>query len=260
MFRIDRTLVSYELAEKEYTTIRVLPDGAGRYAEREKAAEEKRRAQRLQEMEQHLQEMEQRLREAEKKAAAILQGAEKEAGEILRRAETDAAGIRAEAKKAGYRDGGKAAEEEMRSSLSKQTEALERLILEAGSARESMLAELEDEIITLVMETAKKVINIGLERDDTLFMKLIQNALGKMKREGKLILRVSPEDYANLFGTGSAEFIIDNERIRTTVIEEPLFQKGDCVIDSDGETVNAGISSQLRHIEYAFRNVESYSP
>jgi len=257
LFRIDRTLVSYDLSEREYTTIRVLPNSADKYAEKKKAAEEEQRAKRLEEMEERLRD---KTKEVEKKAAAMLQSAEKEAGEILSRAEADAAGIRAEAEKAGYRDGRRAAEEEMRSHLSKQAEALERLILEAGKARESMLEELEGEIITLVMETAKKVINIGLERDDTLFMELIQSALGKMKREGKIVLRVSPEDYASLFSTGSAEFIIDNEHIKTTVIEEPLFRKGDCVIDSDGETVNAGISSQLRHIEYAFRNVESYSP
>jgi flagellar biosynthesis/type III secretory pathway protein FliH len=250
-------LVSYDLSEREYTTIRILPNSADRYAEREKAEEEERRAQRFAEKEEQLRD---RTREAEKKAAAILQSAEKKAGEILRRAEAAAAGIQAEAEKAGYRDGRRAAEEETRARLSKQAEALEHLILEAGTARETMLEELEGEIITLVMETAKKVINIELERDDTLFMELVRNALGKMKKEGKLILRVSSEDYASLFSAGSAEFIIDNEHIRTTVIEEPLFRKGDCVIDSEGETVNAGISSQLRYIEYAFRNAESCSP
>jgi flagellar biosynthesis/type III secretory pathway protein FliH len=44
----------------------------------------------------------------------------------------------------------------MRSHLSKQAEALERLISGSRKARESMLEELEGEIITLVMETAKK--------------------------------------------------------------------------------------------------------
>jgi flagellar biosynthesis/type III secretory pathway protein FliH len=249
-------LVSYDLSEKEYTTISILSNSAGRYAEREKAAEEEKRALWLAEMEAPLRE---KTRAAEKKAEAILQSAEKKAGEILRRAEEDAAGIRAEADKAGYEDGRRAAEEETRARMGKQVEALQHLIMEAGTARETMVDELEDEIITLVMETAKKVINIELERDDTLFMGLVQNALGKMKREGKVILRVSPEDYASLFSSGSAEFNIDNEHIKATVIEEPQFLKGDCVIDSEGETANAGISSQLRHIEIAFRNMESYN-
>jgi hypothetical protein len=47
-----------------------------------------------------------------------------------------------------------------------------------------------------------------------------------MKREGKVILRVSPEDYASLFSSGSAEFNIDNEHIRQRSLEEPQFLKG----------------------------------
>jgi hypothetical protein len=41
LFRIDRTLVSYDLSEKEYTTISILSNSAGRYAEREKAGKKK---------------------------------------------------------------------------------------------------------------------------------------------------------------------------------------------------------------------------
>ena len=254
MFRIDKTRVSYDYSG--YTSISTLLGSAYRVSEKEKTTEERLKAQLMEELEKQLQN---RIADAEKEAGDILASAEKEAGETLHRAETEAAGIISTAEEKGYRDGEMRAEQEMQKLLEEQVGALRNIVTEAGTVRDELIDGLEDEIITLVIETAQKVINIELEKNDKAFKELVQNALGQMKREGKIIIRVAPEDYASLFCSGSAEFVFDNERIKATVIEEPLFEKGDCVIDSEGETVNAGISSQLRHIEFAFRNEESYA-
>jgi hypothetical protein len=36
---------------------------------------------------------------------------------------------------------------------------------------------------------------------------------------------------------GKFEFVLNDELIKATVIREPMFEKGDCVVESDGETV-----------------------
>ena len=202
--------------------------------------------------------VQEKLAETEEIAGVMLAEAETKARQIVRNAEAEASGIIEKAVEKGYSDGAQKAEKEMQTRFEHQTEALQNIIMQIGEARESMIDELEDEIISLVLETAKKVINIELEKNDKVFVDVIQNALSQIKREGKIVIRVGQDDYARYFSSGSAEFILDNERIRTTVIDEPLYEKGDCVIESEGETVNAGISSQLKHIELAFRSEESY--
>ncbi len=253
MFRIDRTLVTYD--RSEYTSIATLLSSPCREPDLDDAEEGRLRAQRREETEARLQE---RIAEAEKEASAIVSGAAREAAKTLRQAKVKAAEALRKAEEKGYRNGESKAEQEMQARLGGQIKALQNLIAEAAGARDSMIEELEEEIVALILDTAKKVINIELEKNDNAFMELIRNALGQMKREGKIVVRVCPEDYASLFLSGNAEFVIDNERIKVTVMEEPLFEKGDCVLESEGETVNAGVSSQLRHIAFAFRSGENY--
>ncbi len=256
MFRIDKTLVSYERSEVAYTNIGTVLGSAYNRAGEEQATEEERtKAQVPEKIEAQCQE---KIAKAEKEAKAVLFDAEKKARYIMQQAQAEAAGANEEAQEKGYRDGLLKAEREIQERLGKQTEMLNSLIAQVGAARETMMDELEGDIITLVFEIAKKVINIELEKNDKVFVDLVQNALGEMKREGKIVVRVGQDDYARYFSSGSAEFIFNNEHIKTTVIEEPLFKKGDCVIESDGETINAGINSQLKYIELAFRNEESH--
>lgn len=251
MFRIDKTRISYERSEAAYTKITTELRPAQSVSGMNKAEE----AQVLNDLEEQLKE---KIKDAENTAKAILSGAREKAGQLVRQAEADAKETLEAAEEKGYIDGMHKAKQEAKAHLDKQTEAVQSLINQISSARDDMLEELEGEIISLVLETVKKIINLELERNDKVFVDIVQNALGQMKREGKIVIRVSQDDYSRFFSSGSTEIILDNERIKATVIEEPLFEKGDCVIESEGGTVNAGINSQLRHIEFAFRNEESH--
>ncbi len=253
MFRIDKTLISYDRTEVAYTNVGTAVRSARMQHENDTAAEDQKKL--LKDLEDQLQ---QKMDETEKTTQTMLREAQERANAVIKKAEDEARGIVEQAEEKGYRDGVQKAQQEMQAQLGKHSEALENLLMKIGDARENMIDELEDEIITLVLETAKKVINLELEKNDKVFVNVVQNALSQIKREGKIVIRVGQDDFANFFSSGTAEFILNNERIKTTVIDEPLFNKGDCVIESEGETVNAGISSQLKYIEFAFRNEESH--
>jgi flagellar biosynthesis/type III secretory pathway protein FliH len=91
-----------------------------------------------------------------------------------------------------------------------------------------------------------------MEKDDKIFEDMMQTALARLRKEGKIVIRMSPEEYRN-FSSPNAQFVINNERIQAAIVEEPLFGKGDLIVESEGETINAGVDSQLRYIELAFR-------
>ena len=256
LFRIDKTRVSYESSEAAYTSVSTVLRPSYKPAEGKISSGNKQvQLQNQRETEEALKE---KIRQAEKQAEAVLLDAEEKARRIMQTAEAEAAKLMIQAREKGYEDGAQKAQRETQERLGDQTDTLQSLIAQVAAARETMIDDLEDDFITLVFETAKKVINIELEKNDKVFVELVQNALGQMKKDGKIVVKVGQDDYDAFFSSGSAEFVLNDERIQATVIEQPFFEKGDCVIETEAETINAGINSQLKYIEFAFRNEESH--
>ena len=256
LIRIDKARVSYECSEAAYTSVSTVLRSSYNAAEDKMNIEKKQAQEQIKKEEEE--KLQEKIKDAEKKAEALLFDAEEKARRIMQQAEAEAAECINQAREKGYNDGVQTAQQEMQEQLGKQADTLQRLITQIAAYRETMVDEIEDDFISLVLDTAKKIINIELEKNDKLFVDIVQNALGQMKKDGKIVVRVGQADYASLFSSGSTEFILNDERIYATVIEEPHFEKGDCVIETDAETVNAGVNSQLKYIELAFRNEESH--
>lgn len=247
--------MSYENPELAYTSIIADLQKLDMQAKKlQAAAEVKKKAEVIRDSEA---EIGRRLEEANEEAEKILAMANEKAKEIAANAGAEADEILKNAYEQGYSEGAEKAKEEIMSRFEEEYAILKSLISQVEKSRETMIEELEDEIITLILDTSKKVINVALEKDDNVFEGLIKNALCMIKREGKIVVRVSQDDYSRFFKTGRAEFILNNELIKASVVEEPMFEKGDCVVESEGETVNAGVRSQLKYVELAFRSEES---
>ncbi len=250
MFRIDKRLVSYsnaEFAKGVYTDVGTDIRAGGAGGGEQKLKKENDAARAL-------------LEDAKKQAEELLNEARLEAEEVLETARAEAAALREAAKREGfengYEKGSKEAKGEAEEKSRKELETIRNILGKIGDERDAVIDSLEDEMIDLILEISRKVINVQLEKDDKTFVEMLKNALASFKRAGKLVIRVGPEEYERLFSSGVAEFLIDHETVRATVTEEPHFNKGDCVLESDGETVNAGVDSQLRYVALAFRGRE----
>jgi hypothetical protein len=53
---------------------------------------------------------------------------------------------------------------------------------------------------------------------------MMQTALARLRKEGKIVIRMSPEEYRN-FSSPNAQFVINNERIQAAIVEEPCLEK-----------------------------------
>lgn len=249
MFKIDREYVSFsnnDLSESVYTSI------SSRLQKEmlEKNAEELDRGRA--EAQQKIDRM---LAEARDSAQSILSEAREKAGAEVKNARREAEDCREKARQEGYDAGLCKAKLEMEEECRKEKDAISDALKKIGDERDAVIDGLEGEIIDLVMEITKKVLNVQLEKDDRVFVELIKRAIIRLKRKGELVIRVSPDEYQRVFGGGLADFVINDETVRASVIEEPCFKKGDCVLESDGETINVGIDSQLKYIKLAFRRV-----
>lgn len=262
MFRIDRNFVSYsggDASRRVYTNV-------GDSAIHPVASDGDETLKSVQEQADGI------LREAREKAGALVDQAELRANEVLAeagerasrlleeaqlRAGAEAEKLREEAREngfeAGFSEGAARAAREGAEKTEAEIAEIRGILDEIGSARDAVIDSLEPELIDLVMEISQKVINVQLEKDDKIFVGIIRSALSKLKREGKIIVRVSPEEYRRIFSSGMAELVVDSEMVRAHVEQELSFDRWDCMLESEGETINSGVDSQLRRIALAFQ-------
>jgi flagellar assembly protein FliH len=127
-----------------------------------------------------------------------------------------------------------------------------------------MTRSLEREILELVVEISRKILHMEMDMDDALYLSMARHALARLQSGGKITVRVSPSEYGRFFSGGSAEFTINRENIRVQVEEDHSLMKNDLIIESEGESIDAGLETQLDSVEDALLreniNMESAPP
>lgn len=203
--------------------------------------------------------------ETESKIEGILENARIEADNIISKARDEVDEERERAKKEGFEEG---AEEGRRSYDDKiaektreQDEELKRVLDEVYQDRERVYAELEGEVVELAVDIVRKIINPAEEALGDVFLSLIKNALRQMSTDNKVVIRVGPEEYERFFSSGAATIELDSGvTVKASVLRDVSLQEGDCIIDTDDVTVNAGVESQLQYVKLAFERANQYEP
>ena len=249
MFRIDREYVSYakgDQLEGVYTTINSTPKPAP-------TAEEVGEALKKAEAD-----AERLLSEARQRAEGVLAQAQAEAQALLKQAGSEAEAFYETARQQGYEEGRSLGKQEAERAVQEVTDKkiveIHQILKKIEDQRKAVIDSLEGEIIELVLKISEKVINVQLEKDDKTFVEIIQAGIDRLKSSGRLFLRVSPEEYSRICSIGLSEFIIDPETSGISPVQEPHFNRWDCVLENEEETLDAGVNSQLRRIALAFRS------
>jgi flagellar assembly protein FliH len=131
------------------------------------------------------------------------------------------------------------------SMLGKYAASLDQL----NKLRREIFASSEQEVIRLALAIARKVIKREIAIDDELILTLVKVALNRIAVQTLITIRVNPKDYdfiqrhqAALPGAGPL-----NETMK--LVEDPLIDRGGCLIETESGTIDARIEEQLREIE-----------
>ena len=187
------------------------------------------------------------LYEARSEASAILFGAREEAEEIRMRAFQDAC-------LEGREEGKRFFDEKLAEKMREDDQMLKRVIHEIYDERERTYSGLEDEVVSLAVDIVRKVIGPAEEELGGVFLSLVRNALRQIAPDGKVMIRVSPLEYERFFSSGNAAIELDKGVSMTvSVLRDVSLNEGDCIIDTDDETINAGLDSQLKYVKLAFQ-------
>jgi len=252
LFRIDRSFVNLSAAcsvhvgdnGREAGAEGRYPDAAALVADMDQVYEQ---AQEI------LDEAEQKARE---EAETIINDAREKSAMLLVNAREEAEEIRRSAWGEGYAEGAEEGkhsfDEQLSAKMHEDDEILKSVTQKLYDELKSAYDGLEDEVVGLSIEIVRKLITPDEEGMDA-FEALIKNALKQINPSGKIIIRVSPAEYERFFSTGGVVYELGGGiTVNASVLRDVSLQTGDCIIDTEESTTNAGVGSQMKYIELAF--------
>jgi len=161
----------------------------------------------------------------------------------------------------GSVEGKRTYDEKLKDKIREDDKALKHVLNEIYREQELMRGEMEEEVVNLALDIVKKIINPTQEAISDIFLLLIKNALRQTPVDGKIVIRVGPVEYERFFSSGAATIELDSGiTVNASVIRDISLNEGDCIIDTDDVTINAGIESQLQFVKLAFERANQYEP
>ncbi len=127
---------------------------------------------------------------------------------------------------------------------------LESVIRELQGVKERKIEELLPEIVDLSLDIARKIIHRKIEQDREIIVSVVREAIHRLGREEKMIIRVNPADYDTMIS--NMEMLREETRLRDVTVEPSTsVSPGGCSIETPSGEVDARIEEQMREMRNA---------
>jgi flagellar assembly protein FliH len=192
------------------------------------------------------------LENARQQSDTIIMEAQTEAERIIddakRKAEELADQIEEQFRRKGYEDG-----------YNEGREKYEALIKEAEQIKSrtkaeyvSMLKGVEKDVVRLVVDIAKKVLDTELSINKESILSLISEAVNKCSCSNNIILKVSSEDYDYVIENKGKLLSMLDECDEAEIKKDSSLCSGACIVETNFGSVDSGVGTKLKKIEEAF--------
>lgn len=186
---------------------------------------------------------------AQKEADTIVEKAKAEAREILDKAHEDEKSVYERSRQDGMEKGREEGYKEGNAEAERLVERIHKMLESVQAKRQEILDGTEQQIVSLVILTARKVVKIMSENQKSVVMANVIQALKKVKGRGEVTLRVNLSD-VKLTSEHISDFIKQVENVTNIhVVEDSSVEKGGCIVETDFGAIDARISSQLSELE-----------
>jgi type III secretion protein L len=169
--------------------------------------------------------------EAHQGAKAIIAKAEADAQNILAAARAQEARI--------YEEARNRAREEARIEVSAE-------LLKAKQQAAAILKDAQQEILSLSLEIARKIIGRDLERDPEVMIDICASAIEGVRNAKQLVLRVNPEMGQLLRAKKKALMDLVARSVDVAVKDDPQVERGGCIIQTEFGTIDGQLETQLK--------------
>ena len=197
---------------------------------------------------------EEKREEAQAEADAIVEAAREQADEIVVEARRQADDVRAQAHdegfEAGRQEGILAGEEEtarLREEIAAERDSLE-------SEYETLVKDMEPQFVRVVCDLLEKLTGVVISDQEDLILHLIRAGLADVRKNAeRVVIRVSPEE-AVVAEAHKKELMEELSGDVTIEIQsQETMEKGECLIETDNQMLDAGIRTQLDNMLMAVK-------
>jgi len=188
-------------------------------------------------------------RKAQDEADNIIAEAHEKAKQIEADSRAAFEAERREAEEQGRAAGREAGFGEGKAEVERLIQRTQTVLERAQDKRAEILDETEQEIISLVLLIARKVIKVISENQKNVIISNVVQALRKVKGRGNIIIRVNISDL-KLATDHIKDFINLVEGAKSVqIVEDSSIDEGGCIIETDFGEIDARIASQLTELE-----------
>lgn len=114
----------------------------------------------------------------------------------------------------------------------------------------------EAEVVSLSLSIAAKILHRESQIDPQIMLALVQMSLKQMKEGSSVKIRVRPEEARRW----REHFASAAMKITVIVVEDPMLQPKDCLLETELGTANMGLEVQLKEVERGFFDVLAQKP
>jgi flagellar assembly protein FliH len=173
-----------------------------------------------------------------------------EADRIIEETRSETEEIRRSAWQKGYDEGKNEAKREVADFLSEQANEARSIFKSLEKYKQELFTDLKENVLTLSFDIAEKIVNIALEKDDKLYIGIVEKAIQSFKEAEKFVLRVSRKEYDKFFKEGTQWLRDETGCVPFEVVCDPQMGEGGCILESDDRILNAGVQLQLSKIRH----------
>ncbi len=197
--------------------------------------------------------------QAEGDAKEIIDVAENEAAKLLEKSYVESKQVLEKSREQGYEEGFEKGMNEGREQgyleMTSLIDEAKHLKQSAYEARNQLSLKLEQDVIQLVIQTARRILQSELQEDQELLFQLIDEGLKKCNYTENLVIHVSEMDYDMVYAYQNRIYLMTDGIYDIEVKSDPSMSPGSVVIETASGQVDAGIETQLKQIEAAFKDL-----
>ena len=181
---------------------------------------------------------------AEARAKEMVQSAFEQATLMLaeagRRGDELVASVRAEGQAAGHAEGVAAADREMADMMA----TMRNLVDMARVERHKLMESAEPELVRLAVGIAERVLHQQIALDRGVVVEMARVAISRLVEKESVTVRVNPGDLERM-REHRDELLASGEIKNFRVVEDQRVDRGGVVVETDGGTIDARISTQV---------------
>lgn len=134
---------------------------------------------------------------------------------------------------------------------------LEKIVKDLQVKKEAMLNEMKGKIVEIAIATAKKIIKKEIEEDSETIVRVVREALTRIKQAQKITIKVNPQDWMKLKEV-QPELLSSSLREGSVYIEkDEAIAAGGSLLETDKGIIDARIEQQIDEVNKALSGGQS---